>query len=202
LDGAQSLRARHGIEAYAPLFVNIGRFAPAKNQLRLIRVFKEIHDLVPRSVLLVVGRPDTDLYPRFERLVGELGLKDGVIVSGEVTAVQPFLLAADVMLFPSAWEGLPGAVVEAAACGTPVLASRIPPHEELASWLPLVRCLELSAANSRWAETAVEMSRRTKEKSRVEARDLFRSTPLALENAAERYLALWRIQKPKVLRET
>jgi glycosyltransferase involved in cell wall biosynthesis len=37
-----------------------------------------------------------------------------------------FLRLADVMIFPSLWEGLPGAVLESLAVGTPVVASDIP----------------------------------------------------------------------------
>jgi glycosyltransferase involved in cell wall biosynthesis len=170
----------------------VGRFAPAKNQLRLIRVFAEIHKQDPRSALLVVGRPDSELYLRFDKLVGALGLRDAVFVVGEVASVAAYVLAADLMLFPSHWEGLPGAAVEAAACGTPVLASQIPPHEELAGFFPLIRCLSLEQSNRRWAQTALEMRAPVALAQRHQALEWFLSTPFTLEMSVPKYSALWK----------
>ena len=67
--------------------------------------------------------------------------------------VPQLLKTADVLLLPSIHEGLPGVVLEACASGTPVLASDLPGVREIASRLPLVRYLPLTAADEEWADS-------------------------------------------------
>jgi glycosyltransferase involved in cell wall biosynthesis len=74
-----------------------------------------------------------------------------LVFMGEQADVLPFVRHSSAMLFPSLWEGLPGALIESASVGTAVLASAIPSVKEVASQLPIVRFVELSESDEVWA---------------------------------------------------
>jgi len=80
-----------------------------------------------------------------------------VAFAGTRADVPRLMKAADLMLFPSLWEGLPGAVLEACAAGLPVLASHLPGIVEIASRFPSVHCLSLQASDERWAAAARDL---------------------------------------------
>lgn len=116
-----------------------GSFKPVKNHQFLIEVFREIHKKCGKAVLLLVG--DGELRPVIEEKVREAGLEDHVIFTGLSADVPGFMQAMDVFLFPSLWEGLPLAVVEAQASGLPCILSDTVSKEvsvtELTVFLPL-----------------------------------------------------------------
>jgi glycosyltransferase involved in cell wall biosynthesis len=73
--------------------------------------------------LTVLG--DGPLRARLQTRAGERGLGDAVVFAGHVTDVARHLREADVLLRPSFTEGLPLAVLEAMACGVPVVCSTV-----------------------------------------------------------------------------
>lgn len=75
-------------------------------------------------LLILVG--DGPLRPEAEALAHSLGIGHRVRFLGEQPEPWPALKAADLFCFPSRHEGLPNALVEAASCGLPVIASDIP----------------------------------------------------------------------------
>jgi glycosyltransferase involved in cell wall biosynthesis len=77
---------------------------------------------------------------------------DKIVFLGEQPDVLPYVRHASAMLFPSLWEGLPGALIESASVGTPVLASAIPSVKEVAKQLPIVEPVELSESDDFWAD--------------------------------------------------
>lgn len=102
----------------------------------LIRAFIQLADANKTTDLVLVGPHDFSDHTRHpperralvEELKAELaqsGLEQRVHWVGEVQDVLPYLQAADVFCFPSRREGLPTAVVEAMACGVPIVASHL-----------------------------------------------------------------------------
>lgn len=76
------------------------------------------------SCLLLVG--DGPLLSKAKELAGQLGISKQVRFIGLLPDPWTVFAASDVFFFPSRYEGLPNALVEAAGCGLPVVASNIP----------------------------------------------------------------------------
>ena len=111
---------------------HVGRFTREKNQKFLISVFLQIARMEPEAVLLFVG--DGEERESAEELVRSNGLEDRVIFAGSVTNVENYLGAMDLFVFPSLFEGLGIAAIEAQCSGLPVIASdRIPRDIDLGS---------------------------------------------------------------------
>lgn len=121
-------RREFGIDEHAFVVGHVGRFNVAKNHAALIRAYDHIKRAVPEAHLLLVG--DGPERPTIENLVSELHLEDSVSLAGRRTDIPDMLAAMDVFVFPSSFEGHPNALLEAMACGLPVVASNIPPVRE------------------------------------------------------------------------
>ena len=61
-----------------------------------------------------------------QRLVADLGLADRVTLPGYVENPLPYMRRAAVVVLSSVWEGFPAVLVEAMACGTPVVSTDCP----------------------------------------------------------------------------
>jgi glycosyltransferase involved in cell wall biosynthesis len=131
-----------------------GSFKAVKNHAFMLDVFREVQKKYNRAVLLLVG--DGELRPDIEKKAREAGLEDSVIFTGLHSDVSGFLQAMDVFLFPSLWEGLPLAVIEAQASGLPCIISDTVSKEasvtELAEYYPLTDSAE------KWAERILRYS--------------------------------------------
>ena len=130
---------------------NVGRFYDVKNHTFLLDVFQKIHEQDESAVLLLVGVGP--LQQEMAQKAVALGVADQVIMTGNREDVPELLGAMDVFAFPSLWEGLGIAVVEAQAAGLPcVISDTITKEVGLSG---LVRYLPLGDAG-RWAEALLE----------------------------------------------
>lgn len=108
-----------GLAANDTILVNIGRLVSVKNQAFLIKLLPYLPD---NFKLLIVG--DGDQYDHLLKTAEKYDVKDRVIFSGARTDTLLILRdIAHVFLFPSHFEGLGLAAIEAQAAGLPVLAS-------------------------------------------------------------------------------
>ena len=103
-----------------PLVVNAARLAPNKDHATLLRAFA-LARLERPLRLLILG--DGEERPRLERLVRELEIEDDVELPGFSRNPYPYLSGADLYATASTSEALPTAMIEALACGTPVVAT-------------------------------------------------------------------------------
>lgn len=106
---------------------HIGRFDPQKNHDFLIEIFVEFLKLEPCARLMLVG--DGKGRKKIEEKVKLLELNDKVVFTGVRGDVADLLQAIDVFVFPSWYEGLGIAAVEAQAAGTPCILSDKVPEE-------------------------------------------------------------------------
>jgi glycosyltransferase involved in cell wall biosynthesis len=125
-----AVRARLGLEKDDEVLINVGRQDFQKGQSYLLEAVGKLLKKHPRLVLLVAGRSG-DVSNDLDLLHARLGLTDHVRFLGHREDVPDLLAAADVFVFPSFYEGLPGAVMEAMALALPIVASDIEPVREI-----------------------------------------------------------------------
>ena len=119
--------------------VSVGRLINIKNPHTLLAVFANAAH--PDACLIFVG--DGDVRRELIDEVGRRQLTEHVTFTGILGRDDVYrkIVAGDVYLSTSRGEGLPVAVSEAMACGTPVILSDIPPHREIATdadFIPLI----------------------------------------------------------------
>jgi len=117
-----SSRKRLGLEkSITVLFV--GRLVYTKGTDLLIKAWKEVILDNPSCVLLIAGTGIEQ--SELESLCKNSGIEENVLFLGHINNVEEYLKVVDVFVFPSRHEGMPNALLEAMACGLPVIASRI-----------------------------------------------------------------------------
>ncbi|SEM93503.1 glycosyltransferase family 4 protein [Lihuaxuella thermophila] len=123
----EELRERFSIPGNAPLLVNVGRLSKPKNQ----RVLIEMMPFLPGFHLVIAG--DGELRDDLKKFSVELGCEDRVHLIGEVAPedVVNILHMADIFIFPSLYEAMGIALIEAMNQGLPIIASDIPATREV-----------------------------------------------------------------------
>ncbi len=189
---ADGVRREFNLPVDCTLLIHIGRMVRQKNHERVVSIFKEVVSRQPNSALLLVGRKEADLENALREKVAGLNLLKKVVFAGERTDVPRLLKASDLMIFPSLWEGLPGAVLESCAADTPVLGSDLPGLREIAVRIPsCVRILPLEANDAEWALLGLEMiNNKVKKNIKLNNFD-FKSSVFSIEKCSEDFCALW-----------
>lgn len=127
-----------------PTLITLGRLTKEKGQWYLLRIFKEVKKNFPDTKLIILG--DGELKNNLINYSQHLGFKTfvwdrdklsedfDVYFLGFQKNPFKFIRRAKIFVFPSLWEGLPNALVEAMACSIPVISSdcRGGPREILA----------------------------------------------------------------------
>ena len=151
-----AVRAELGIADATLVVGHVGRLSAQKNQLRLLDIFGEIHNLRPDSVLLLVGRGDLEEAVRSK--AEEMGLSDTVRLLGVRDDVPRLLSAFDTFVFPSTHEGLPFTLIETQCNGLPaVSADTVTPLVKLGED---VHFLSLAQCDADWAQVALTAAER------------------------------------------
>jgi glycosyltransferase involved in cell wall biosynthesis len=116
------VRSRFGIDRDYILCVGI--YKPRKNHAGLLKAFQLLRKSGVQSQLVIAG-PMGDGRPVLQGLAAELGIADHVIFTGFVNDadLRALYSGARVCVCPSLYEGFGFTVLEAMACGTPVVCS-------------------------------------------------------------------------------
>jgi glycosyltransferase involved in cell wall biosynthesis len=146
-------RRELGVGPDALLLGHVGNFVPVKNHAFVLRVFSAVAERCRQARLLLVGRGP--LEEPMRHAAQAAGLSDRVVFAGERGDVARLLRGAvDVFLFPSHYEGLPLAVIEAQAAGLPLVVSdTITPEVDIVPGL--VKRLSLLQPPSAWADACL-----------------------------------------------
>lgn len=110
-----------------PQVVQIGRYAPVKNQLLTVRAFSEVLKREKDARLALYGVVEDPSYQdAVIALTRELEIAERVVVAGPRADIAAVLAESSVFVMPSRAEAHSVAFLEALASGVPVVASRIP----------------------------------------------------------------------------
>jgi glycosyltransferase involved in cell wall biosynthesis len=141
-DEVEKVRRRFGIEG--PYLLSLGGIEPRKNLPRVVEAFSRLPSDLHATLVLVGGSAEwnpegQDLLRSALAAVAE-GIRRRVILTGYVGEREKVALlgGAEALLYPSLYEGFGLPVLEAMACGTPVLTSNVSALPEVAgeaAWL-------------------------------------------------------------------
>ena len=134
---------------------HVGRFRPEKNHLFLLDIFYEIKKKKSNAQLLLIGNEDSN--KEIRNKISQLNLSNNLIILNNRTDINELYQAMDVFIFPSLYEGLGIAAIEAQASGIPCVCADTLPEESNIS--RLFMCLSLNEKPSVWAEKAIEHSK-------------------------------------------
>jgi glycosyltransferase involved in cell wall biosynthesis len=133
LAAARSAMAeRHGLRQ--PYFLFVGKLEARKNIARLLQAFDRFRRACGDPVQLVLAGRRTHLTEGLDELIARLGLAPHVVEIGYVpdADLPQMYRAAHAFVFATLWEGFGIPVVEAMACGTPVITSKLSALPEVA----------------------------------------------------------------------
>lgn len=120
-------RAQLGLSTDACIALFVGNFLDVKNPFMLVRAFASFVKGAPEknNLLMMAGRGP--LMDEVRQLAASLGLEDRVVLTGPLDSGQIALrmAAADFLCLSSRNEGLPNVIIEAFACGLPVLSTNV-----------------------------------------------------------------------------
>lgn len=136
------------------IVIHVGRFHEQKNHEFLLKIFLSIKEKKKNSKLLLVG--NGPLKYKIEKKIHEYGIEDSVFILGNRSDINKLMMASDIFVFPSLFEGLGIVAVEAQASGTPVVCSNRLPDEVMIT--PIIKKLSLDDDADLWSETAIELS--------------------------------------------
>ena len=120
----ETIRRELGLPTDVPVVGHVGRFSQEKNHLFLLEIAVEVLKRRPEVHFLLVG--DGPLRPAIESRVRSIGLSNKIHFAGIRKDVAGLMRGAmDVFIFPSLWEGLPMALIEAQAAGLRCIVSDV-----------------------------------------------------------------------------
>lgn len=103
-----------------PILINMGRLMEQKGQWHLIRAFSKVKE---RKQCKLVIRGSGDLKPYLEKLVRDLDLTNDVKFLGWLDNPFKYLSKSSIFVLSSIYEALPYALIEAMACGCPIIST-------------------------------------------------------------------------------
>ena len=106
-----------------PVVLAVGRLVAQKDFPTLLKAFARVR-AVRKARLIILGEGKER--PGLEALARKLGVASDVALPGFMPNPFPYMMRASVFVLSSAWEGLPGVLIEAMACGCPVVSTDCP----------------------------------------------------------------------------
>jgi glycosyltransferase involved in cell wall biosynthesis len=177
-----------GIPADTPVIGHVGSFSEQKNYTFLLDVTDRVIQQNEKVHLLLVG--DGPLRTKIEEKARVLGIAERLIFIGSRDDVPRLMKGGmDVFLFPSLYEGLGLALIEAQAAGLPCVISDVIPRE--ADVVPaLVTRLSLEQSIEDWGNTVVDQLS-TKKKFQEGAFKAVLKSPFSIEKSVENLMAVY-----------
>lgn len=192
------LSAELGLSPDGLLAVHVGRADIAtKNRSLAVQVLSRGREEGLAMKLAFVGRHGSDQASMMRQaglvsMIEGLGLTDHIAFLGERGDVGSILHQADVLLSTSTLEGLPGAVLEAAACGLPVVSSDVPGAVYIADQLEGIEIVPMTADPPEWVAALRRAAVAGSDEDRAARRNRFSASVFSLPTSLRAYRELWR----------
>lgn len=151
---ATALKKREELGFSSSDFVvgNVGRFSKQKNHVFLLDIFEEVLRQAPHAKLLLVG--DGELKKEIKERIKCKKIEDKVVILSNRNDVPELLQAMDVFLFPSLYEGLSIALIEAQSSGLPcVISKNVDKNSAITNQ---VLQLDLGDSLSKWSDSVAQ----------------------------------------------
>ena len=148
----KEVRKHYHIPDNALVIGHSGRFAKVKNHKFILEIFNEIIQRNPNTYLLLVG--DGPERMNIVKYIHKNKLERQTILVGQTNDVEKFLSAMDVLIFPSIFEAMPMAVIEAQAVGLQCFVSTNVTDEVCQT--DLVHKISLQQPESYWAQEILQ----------------------------------------------
>ncbi len=110
-----------------PVVLGVGRFYPQKDFATLLKAFALVRTSRPARLVILGEGP---LRSELAALAQRLGIADSVSLPGFVENPFAYMRRASVFVLPSRYEGLPNVLIQAMACGCPVVSTNCPSGPE------------------------------------------------------------------------
>ena len=175
-------------ESNVPYFLYIGRHDPHKNIASILKAFSKLKNYKNYQIWLV-GSKDKRYTLQLQNLAQELGISQQLRILDYVSYEKlPLILnQALALVFPSLWEGFGFPVLEAMACGTPVITSNISSLPEIVKDAALLinpyMCQEITSAME-------QIIKDDTLRSQLKIYGLKRSKAFSWQNTGEKTLAI------------
>ncbi len=101
--------------------INIGRLIPQKGQWHLIKAFKIVTEKYTKAKLIILGRGE--LKESLNELIHKLNIQDNVFLLDFKPNPYKYLAKSDIFVSTSLYEGMSNVILEAMACGLPIIAT-------------------------------------------------------------------------------
>jgi glycosyltransferase involved in cell wall biosynthesis len=128
-DSSPRLYEELGLSPQNTIIGTVGRLVRRKGHYDLLDAWPKIAEVHPEARLLIVG--DGPEYEGLIRRARSLDCEDSVCFAGKRDDVPNMLDMMDIFVFPSHFEGLPGALIEAMIAGLPIIATPVDGNSEL-----------------------------------------------------------------------
>lgn len=184
---SDTIKQQFGIK-HEQVFINVGRIEKQKNHVFLLQLFNEYIKEYPETKLLIIGRDETNEAKELSVMINNLGLQEKVILTGLRSDISNFYNMADMMIFPSLFEGIPGAVLEALSAGLPVISSDIGAHREIKQNIQNLRIVKLNNNLTEWVN---EIKNAIDNDHKEEIRKQFNRSPYAVNRHIEELILLY-----------
>ncbi len=110
------------------VLLNVSRLIERKGQLDIVDAMPKLHNSFPSLKLLIAGHGNFE--PTLEKRIHQLCLEDSIKLLGRRNDIPQLLSMANIFVYPSYFEGLPGALIEAMFSGKIIVCSDIPENME------------------------------------------------------------------------
>lgn len=177
----EQMRARLGLKNKL-VIGHIGRFVQQKNHHFLIEIFSELYKKKPNSRLLLIG--EGPLEDEIRTQIRRLQLENAVYLLGVRKDISAFMMAMDLYLFPSFYEGMPNTIIEAQASGLKCLLSDTITKE--ADITGLLKYISLKKNAKEWANIILKEKNYTRKSTKKQ----FEESGYIIDSVVEEWIRI------------